>query len=461
MTIQTIPDYLVNVDEDLEAAVLGAVLAEPNLTYDLLCLLPKASAFHTPRHQHLHTAIAALFAAGQGIDIHAVANYLRIHKLLDTVLSLYDLAEIAGRGVPGHFEQKCRILLQLALRRYLHGYGRKLANTCLDTSIDPLEMLSRVQQDLNQITAQLNTSEEQGPMHFLGEVLADLEARQRGQPPGLTTGIAVLDARIGGFEPGNFVILAARPSTGKSALLVHWLLHHTLELEQGAGVFTLEMKGKEVMRRALAHQTGFSNFELQQGVGVDMARVHRYVGGLSQIPLHIRDLSIQLPELLLTAKEWHRQYGISLLAVDYIQLVRDSRYSKAYDRVSEVSTALKSLAQDTGMVVVGLSQLSRECDKRAGWDKRPVLGDLRDSGNLEQDANNVLMLFSPQRNGLNYNDGSATEHTLEIHAPKLRNGKPTQTGADPGDNGPLIVNYDAPTNRILTASGFDQGVVTF
>lgn len=440
------PNHLVNVDEDLEAAVLGAVLAEPNLLFELLRILPKANAFYLPKHQHLYNALQSIHQAGEEVDIFSVTNYLRTHKLLDS-LSLYDLTDITGKGVPGNFESKCRILFELALRRYLNRYGAKLASACLDESIDPLILLSRVQDDLSQITAQLATSEEIGPEQYLSQVLMDLEARQKGQASGLTTGISMLDARTGGFEPGNLVLLAARPGAGKSAFLLHWLLHHALILQQPAGLFTLEMKGNEVMRRALAHQSGYSNFQLQQAKGIDLHQVHEHVGKLSTMPLHIRDLSIQLPELLATAREWHRRYGITLLAVDYIQLVRDSRYPKAYDRVSEVSTSLKALAQDTGMVVVGLSQLSRECEKRVGWDRRPVLGDLRESGNLEQDANNVLMLFSPSRNGLNYDDGSATENTLEIHAPKLRNGKPTQTGPDPGNNGPLIVHYDMPTNR--------------
>lgn len=458
--IQEVPSHLVNVDEDLEVAVLGAVLAEPNLTYDLLRLLPKANAFYLPKHRYLHAAIAQLFADGQGVDIFSVTNYLRTHKLLGE-LSIYDLTEITGRGVPGNFEHKCRVLFQLALRRYLHTYGGKLARTCLDSSIDPLMMLSRVQQDLNQITAQLASTEEVGPEQFLAQVLSDLDLRQRGQVPGLTTGIPILDARTGGFERGNFVILAARPATGKSAFLLHWLMHHMLTLNQAAGLFTLEMKGAEVMRRALAHQTGYSNFELQQGRNIDMQRVHQYIGTLTNMPLFVRDGSVQLPDLLATAREWHRRHGTSLLAVDYIQLVRDSRYSKAYDRVTEVSNSLKSLAQDTGMVVVGLSQLSRDCEKRISWDRRPKPDDLRESGSLEQDANNILMLFSPHRNGLNYDDGSATESTLEIHALKLRNGKSTQAGADPGNNGPLIVTYDAPTNRIDINSGSGPDEINF
>ena len=309
-----------------------------------------------------------------------------------------------------------------------------------------------MQADLAQLIAQLSNQNEKGPGDYLREVLADLEERQQGIRHGLTTGIPILDNRTGGFQPGNFVILAARPSTGKSAFLVHWLLHHLLDLQQGAGLFTLEMTGKEVLSRKLAYQTGYSNFQLQRDDKLDLNYIHQKLGGLPTMPLHIWERSIQLPELLNTAREWHRKDGISLVAVDFIQLVRDSRYNKALDRVTEVSTNLKALAQDTGMVVVGLSQLSRECDKRSGWDRRPVLSDLRDSGSLEQDANNVLMLFSPHRNNLRYDDGSSNEHTLEIHALKLRNGKPTQPGPDPGDNGPLVVNYDAAVNRILSRS---------
>lgn len=454
MTASLIPNHLINVDEELEVAVLGAVLAEPNLAYDLLRLLPKANAFYSAKHQHIHASIADIFEAGLVVDIHAVVNYLRTKKLLDSV-SMLDLVEIAGKGVPGNFEAKCRNLLQLAMSRYLHRYGSKLAASALDTSLDPLTLVSHVQEDLTLMMQQLASSDEVGPEHFLGEVLADLDARQCGQTPGLTTGVPVLDNRTGGFEKGNFVILAARPSVGKSAFLLHWLLHHTLTLQQPAGLFTIEMKGREIMRRALAHQSGFSNFQLQQGKGIDMQVVHQHVGKLTKLPLHVRDSSISLPELLAMGREWHRRHGITLLAVDYIQLVRDSRYSKAYDRVSEVSTSLKALAQDTGMVVVGLSQLSRECEKRAGWDKRPKTDDLRESGNLEQDANNILMLFSPYRNGLNYDDGSATENTLEIHALKLRNGKATLPGADSGTNGPLIVHYDQPTNRIIDSRSFD------
>lgn len=225
-----------------------------------------------------------------------------------------------------------------------------------------------------------------------------------------------------------------------------------MPLFQQLQIFSREQPVCQIHKRGLSDQSlsksSNLSFRTDSESFANMANVQSYRAGLSRMPLHIRDLSIQLPGLLVTAREWHRRHGITLLAVDYLQLVRDSRNIKAYDRVSEVDTSLKSLAQDMGMMVVGLSQLSRECEKRLGWDKRPVLGNFLESGNLEQYANNVLMLFSPYRNGLNYNDKSATQATLEIHVSKLQNGKPTQTGINPSNDGALIV-YDSPINRFF------------
>lgn len=432
---------LVNVDLDLEAAILGTVLATPVKAQDLLRYIPKAGVFYDPVHQQIFAAIAELYGQGLSADALAVSQWLRRHG--------HDgarLAAVVNQG--GYFElaPKCLYLYELAIKRYLGQYGQRLLQASADPTTDALALLQRIDGDIDRIQEAIQSMQRPTVRDHLRAFLADLEQKALHEGPysGLSTGIRILDEQTNGLKPGGFYVLGAGTSIGKTAVAGHLVKHQVLQLEIPVGLFTLEMQGKEILSRFVAAETGYSNYQLDRGKDLDHDRIQAAVSRLSQVPLYIWDKPIELLQLKYQAAEWKRRHNIKLLVIDYLQLVKNSLAKNRYDRVSDISTTCKELAQELDVAVLALGQLNRDHDRREGWKKRPKLSDLRESGQIEQDADGVIMLFRPHRYGLTYQDSSVivTEQTLEVHLPKWRNGMPT------AEHDPLLVFYDAPTNRV-------------
>jgi replicative DNA helicase len=433
--------HLVNVDLELEAAVLGTVLTTPVKAVDLLRYIPKPGVFYGRFHQQVFEAIADLYGQGLSCDSLAVSQWLRQHG--------YDRRELAGlTGQGGYYElaPKCLYLYELAIKRYLGQYGQRLLRASADPATDALGLLQRIDGDIDSILDSIQAMKRPTVKDHLREFMTDLEQKAQHDGPytGLSTGIRILDEQTNGLKPGGFYVLGAGTSVGKTAVAGHLVKHQVLEVGNPVGLFTLEMKGKEILSRFVAAETGYSNYELDCGKGLDQRRIQDVVTRLSEVPLYIWDKPIELLQLKYQAAEWKRRHGIKLLVIDYLQLIKHSLVKSRYDRVSDISSTCKELAQELDVAVLALGQLNRDHDRREGWKKRPKLSDLRESGQIEQDSDGVMMLFRPHRYGLTYQDRSViiTEQTLEIHLPKWRNGIPTD------ENDPLLAFYDAPTNRV-------------
>lgn len=433
--------HLINVDIELEVAILGSVLTTPAKADDLLRYIHKPGVFYQADHQHVYEAIADLHAQSYECDLLAVNQWMRSHG--------YDSAKLyklLDQNVYFELAPKCLALLELAYKRFFVQYGQRLTRQASDPTTDALQLLEQLRRDLDNIQDAINAIKRQTANDHLQTWLNDFSAKEKstGIFTGLSTGISVLDEQTNGLKPGGFYVLAAGTGVGKTAISGHIIKHQILEKRNHVGLCTLEMKGSEILGRFIAAETGYSNYELDRGKGLDAHRINKAVTYLSDAPLHIWDKPIELTQLKYQASEWKRRHGIKLLVIDYLQLVKHSLVKNRYERVSEISSTCKELAQEMDVAVLALAQLNRDHDKREGWKKRPKLSDLRESGQIEQDSDGVLMLFRPHKFGLTYENNSTiiTEQTLEIHIPKWRNGMPTD------EDYPLLAYYDAPTNRV-------------
>lgn len=451
MKPEFIPNHLINVDEALEATVLGSVLNQPRLAGDLLRYVRKRAVFYKPEHQHIYDATAALYTAGEPIDMKLVANWLKQQGQGER-LGLIDLVELSTNAYLPSIDSHCLILFQLAIKRFLAQYGQRLARAAHDPTTDALALLARVNTDVDDILGNISSIGEKSTDDYLKQVFSDIEEKKAGRKKGVTFGIQELDERTGGFAPGNYVILAGGTGQGKTGLVVNLIRHQCLDEKNHVGLFSLEMTGAEVMARLLAAETDYSNSEINRAHGLQWTTLlHKSARLQGMNTLHIHDKPVQSLELQYKIREWVRRYGIKIVIIDYIQLVKDSRYKSAYDRLTNLSPDLKALAQELGIVIVAVSQLSRAFEKRDGIDKRPMASDLRESGQLEQDANAILMLFRPGKYDIQYEDNSVDEFTMELHGVKFRGAKPTER------NNPWLVDYDGACNRIARFGSLQFG----
>jgi replicative DNA helicase len=435
-------------DIDLEAAVLGTVLSEGRLANDLLKILQSPTCFYQLSHQHIYKAIASVWERGEVVDMLSVrTEYLRLGLGNEEDRSQIGshLMDLSMRGnLYSSLLEKCMILLQLAIKRSLWRFGGWLTSQAADPTNDSLTLCEKVRQAGDTIMMQVMAIGETSANDFLRRSIERIDQqKQRGSAiAGLSTGLASFDRITAGLKPSNLIVLAARPAIGKSAVAMHIIRHNVVNCRVPVGLMSLEMSGEECMGRLIAAETGYSNSDLDRA-DVDMSLLHRRIGRLDNIPLYLEDNpSLTITELRLKAQEWKRRHDIQLLVVDYLQLVNVPGAKSEYEQVTQVGRKLKELAGELKIPVLALSQVSRECENRKEFEKRPQLSDLRSSGEIEQAANVVWFLFRPVYYGLNYPDGSANDQTLEIAQAKARNAPITER------HSPLIVRYDRRINTL-------------
>ena len=417
---------------DLEAAVLGAALLEADAQRTLLAILPTEDVFYCPAHQQVCQAIRDLVQRGDHADLLTVTQQLRQRGTLERTGGPYFVAGLTSRiNSAAHFETHCRLLQEQHARRVVIRVGTELTAHGYDQTRDPLELLADAQAHLTGLHRALETRPGQTAADAFEPTFERLaQAVQQRGLTGVPTGLAALDGLTGGWQPGDLIILAARPGMGKTAALLHFARTAALDHGHHTAAFSLEMPTLQLMQRMVASEVpGYSNSDLRRG---------NLPGGLEQVA-HIRqqaqriqtqghqlyiDDTPGLSILQLRAKcaRLHAQQPLSLVLVDYIQLMRGDTKGNREQEVGSISRGLKELAKELNAPVIALSQLSRDVEKRGG-EKRPMLSDLRESGSLEQDADCIIFLWRGEYyNITEYGDGTATADTILLDIAKHRNG---------------------------------------
>ena len=410
-------------DHGVERAILGSALLSP-AAFDLAVAEGLvADAFDAPAHRLLWSAFADTVASGTALDIVGVAGALEARGALSSVGGYTYLASL-GAAAPSTVNagDYARAVLRLAALRRLLELSAELADAVRAGDATGPEIIERHEAAL---VALRSSDLEHAPITLAAlaartEAAIRLRAEHPDTVPGLATGLVDLDALTGGLHPGNLVILAARPAMGKTALAQQIA---TRAGRHGArvAIFSLEMDREELGERAFTAagcidgdrlRTG----RLRQDDWPEIMRVADDLGSLSDVVIDDRG-GVGIGYIRSTCRRLRRDLGgLDLVVVDYLQLLAGDRGEREYDTVTAASKGLKALAKDHGCPVLACAQLNRECEKRV--DKRPMMSDLRASGQVEQDADLIAFLY---REAV-YNE-AASKGAAELIVRKQRQGR--------------------------------------
>ncbi|MGI9174983.1 MAG: replicative DNA helicase [Rhodothermales bacterium] len=417
---------------DVEQSVLGAMLIEREA-------IPKAveilndEAFYDAKHQKVYGAILALFERGNPVDLITLTEELKRRGEIDAVGGAYYLTELTTRvASAANVEYHARIIAEKSLLRKMIETMSSLIGRAYDNSADAFELLDEVERDIFRIS----DTELRRPAASMNEVIKQTLERlqaihgREGGITGVPSGFNRLDDMTGGWQPSDLIIVAARPSMGKTAFSLACARNAALhpELPAGVAIFSLEMSAQQLAQRLLTSEARVDAQAARTGrmSDEDWPRLARAAGRLAAAPIYIDDTpGLTILELRAKCRRLKAEHNIGLVIVDYLQLMHGTTTGRNANReqeIAQISRSLKSLAKELDVPVIALSQLSRAVETRGG-DKRPQLSDLRESGSIEQDADVVGFIYRAERYGITVDEnGNSTEGLGEIILGKQRNG---------------------------------------
>jgi len=386
------------VPHDLEAemSVLGAMLLEREVVPDVVEGL-NAEDYHDPRHAEIHASILAVFDRNLAVDFVTVGEELQRRGRLEEVGGRAYLFELS-RFVPSaaHAVDHARIVRELSTVRRLMRVADEILALARERSAPVEELLDMCEAKIFEVAGSGHGGATVSIRDVLREVMQRiLDQKSRGGVvTGLPTGFRELDEMTAGFQPGELVVVAARPSMGKTALALTIAEHVALEENRGVAIFSLEMSREQVAQRMVCSRGRVDAHRLRTNrlSESDYALLADAQEELSRASIFIDDTSAITPlALRARARRLRAQHDIGLVIVDYLQLLEAPGFENRQQQVSFVSRSLKALGREIGTPVLALSQLNRAPDSRDN--KRPRLGDLRESGSIEQDADLVCFLY--------------------------------------------------------------------
>jgi replicative DNA helicase len=416
--------------EEAEQAVLSAMLMDQDAVMRAAETLDD-SMFYAERHRRVYRAMIGLTETGSVVDPLTLADELARRGELeaaggkDYIGYLVDVVPTAA-----NVEYHARIVREKALLRRLIEASTSIVQSAFDGKNTADELLDEAESRIFQVSQQRGREGFTRIKELLWPTMERIEALQRGGKTvtGVPTGFADLDELTSGFQPADLVVIAARPSMGKTALTLNIAQHAAIEAQVPIAFFSLEMSKESLVQRMLTSEARVDAQRLRKGMlrDDDFPRLARAAGILSSAPVYIDDTpGISMLEMRSKARRLKADADLGLIIVDYLQLMQGPANSESRQQeVSTISRSLKSLAKELGVPVVALSQLSRAPEQRAGEDKgRPQLSDLRESGAIEQDSDVILFIYRPEVYfGPVDKDGNSLEGRAEIIVGKQRNG---------------------------------------
>jgi replicative DNA helicase len=425
-TIALTPGRVPPHDLDAEMSVLGSILIDPLSIAKVLQFLHPED-FYRENNGQVYRAALDLFAAGEPIDNVTLAAQMQTMGVLERIGGRAQLASMQGM-VPtaANIEYYGRIVKEKAYKRRLISAGGNIAGYGYDDSIEAEEAINQAQSLVFGVADDRDQRELARLYDLLGPAMERISIlMESGQGVvGIPSGFHDLDRMTGGFKDSDLIIMAGRPSMGKTSLALNVAMYAALEAKKSVAIFSLEMSKEQLTERLLTEQAQIDAQRLHRGLlsEAEFDRVSNALGPLGEAPIYIDDSPV-MDELTmqLKARQAKMRHGVDLIVVDYLQLMhgRSRGDDNRVQEVSSISRALKGLARELRVPVIAISQLSRQPEQRP--DKRPILSDLRESGALEQDADLVMFLFRPE-----YYKSDEKPGIAEVHVAKHRNG-PTGT----------------------------------
>lgn len=426
---------------EVEASILGALMLEKEAAPKAMGIL-KPEHFYDPKNQIIFETMVNLFNSNDPIETTSVYEELKKNQKLERIGGAVYISQLSANiSSAAHIEYHCRIVLEKYIARQLIKNNLEAVQK-VNESLDIIETLEEQQRDLFRISNDIYKKSYQKMDVIVRRQIELLEKIKNGNHNDLyySTQIKDLDRIILGFHRGDYIILGARPSMGKTATALQIMLNMALSGLK-VGFFSLEMSELKITNRLFANISGVDSKLISSGKfsNKDAPLITRAAQNLSKLPIYIDDTP-GLSEIELRSKAYRMKHelGIDILFVDYLQLMSSSIRKENREReVSFISQLLKKTAKELNIPLVVLAQLNRSLETRS--DKRPILSDLRESGSIEQDADVVMFLYRAEEYGIIAdNDGNSTEGILEIIIAK---GRDVGTGA-------CKVKYQKQINKI-------------
>lgn len=410
---------------EAERTVLGALLLDPDAILKVSDFLTAAD-FYDPTHRKIFEAMSQLYSQHVPIDFVTVSTKLADDKIVQDAGGSAFLADLAS-SVPtsSHIYQYGQIVKSKAVHRNIIQAGQHISGLGYETNRAIPELLDEVEKTVFQIT---NTFLKEKFIHLRDildaryEKFAELHAAGEDSTKGVPTGFAAIDYKLSGLQPSDLIILAARPSMGKTSLAMNIAVNAAVKGKKTVGIFSLEMSKEQLVDRLFASMLGVDSWKLQRGKldDSDFQNMGPVMDELSKANIFIDDSSASsMPEFRTKARRLQMEHGLDLLVIDYLQLMSTGNSSYAGNRVqeiSEISRTVKQVARELRVPIIALSQLSRAVESRP--DKQPQLSDLRESGSIEQDADVVLMMYRDDY----YNEDTDRQGITDVFIRKHRNG---------------------------------------
>src|SRR5215203_4938453 len=420
--------------KDLEEAVLGAIMLEKK-AFDAVVEILKPECFYVDAHQRIYRAMQGLANKSQPIDILTVVEELRTREELDLVGGPYFVTKLTNSVVSSaNIEAHSRIVLQKFIQRELIRISGEIISDAYEDSTDVFDLLDQAESKIYEVTStHLRNNYETIDSVLVKTIQRIEDLRHKNEDiSGVPSGFPSLDRVTYGFQNTDLIILAARPSVGKTAFALNLARNAALHPTKPTPVafFSLEMSAGQLVQRILSAESEIWLEKISRGKLEEHEMKQLYKRGiqrLAQAPIFIDDTpALNIFELRAKCRRLKNASNIGLIVIDYLQLMSgtgENRNSNREQEISTISRSLKGLAKELQVPIIALSQLSREVEKRKEGNKMPQLSDLRESGAIEQDADMVCFMYRPEYYDVTQNEmGESNRGETHRRIAKHRNG---------------------------------------
>jgi len=410
--------------EEAEQSVVGSMLMDKEAVLAASEMLTKED-FYQYRYGVMFEAMVELYQEGKPVDLVTVQERLREKDVPPEVSSVEFIRDLLGAvPISANIRHHAQIVYEKSLLRKLIKLNEDISNTCYAGQEKLDRILEYTEKSVFDLLRKRNTSDFMSVREIVLNTLDRIEAaaRTEGNVTGIPTGFADLDYRLSGLQRSDLILLAARPSMGKTALVLNLADYICFRKGYSVAIFSLEMSREQLMTRLFAMEARINSQSLRNGdlTDAEWSGLVETAGLIGNSHMIIDDTpGISIGELRSRCRKYKLEHGLDLVMIDYLQLMSGSgsrRNDSRQQEVSEISRSLKALARELDVPVIALSQLSRACETRP--DHRPMLSDLRESGAIEQDADVVMFLYRDDY----YNKDSQDKNIAEVIVAKQRNG---------------------------------------
>ena len=406
---------------EAEQSVLGAMLLDKEAISSVTESI-KGEDFYREAHREIFEAVVEIFNKGEPVDLITLAERLKSRKTLDVVGGVSYLTSLMDMvPVTHNVRHYSRIVEDKALLRRLILTSSDIMQRSFEGKDAVSEIVEKAEKNIFEISLKHSTA---GPepigeiLHTNFDMIEELY-KNKGRLTGVPSGFTDLDRMLSGLQPSELILIAARPSMGKSSFMMNIVQHAAVREKTATVVFSLEMSKEQLSHRLLCSEALIDSQKLRTGDidEDDWVKLAKVVSPLSKAPIFIDDTpAIGITEIRAKCRKLRIEHNLGLVCIDYLQLMSGSGSENRQQEISEISRSLKALARELKIPVVALSQLSRAAEQRV--DHRPILSDLRESGAIEQDADVVMFLYRDEY----YNKESEKKNIGEVIISKQRNG---------------------------------------